>query len=50
MTRDDIIRMATESQQESSVSNTGTWFVMEVKDLQRFADFVLSTQPKGEEK
>ena len=40
MTREDIIRMARESQQESFANGTGYWFKMELKDLERFAALV----------
>jgi hypothetical protein len=34
--RDEIIKMAREAQQESFVGDTGHWFKMEAKDLERF--------------
>lgn len=40
MTRDDIIRWAREAQQQDFASDTGHWFKMEVKDLERFARLI----------
>ena len=40
MGKDEIIKLARESQKESFVGDTGHWFKMEVKDLERFAALV----------
>jgi len=42
MTHEDIIRMVRESQQESFVGDSGHWFKMEIKDLERLIKLAVS--------
>jgi len=39
--------MAEQSKQEARSTNSGTWFVMEVKDLQRFAALVAAAEQEA---
>lgn len=44
MTQDELIDMAREAQQENFVNDSGHWFKMELKDLERFAALVAAKE------